>query len=667
MTAQTIKIWDFDGGVHPEENKHQSTGQPIAVANSPEFVVVPLNQHLGSPAKPIVKVGDKVKTGQVIAQADGFVSAPTHASITGIVTEIAEYQVPHASGLTSLCIKIENQGEDEWELLPALDLNSSDEALINRIKEAGLAGLGGAGFPTNIKYLTKDTIETLIINGAECEPYITADDMLMRERAKQVIDGTRIAQKILNAKEVLIGIEDNKPEAIAAIQKAVADSGEQTISVRVIPTKYPSGGEKQLIQILTGKQVPAGGLPSSLGIVCQNVGTVAAVAEAVLEGKPLVSRVVTLTGEALGTQCNLDVRLGTPISNLLQQVKVNQKKLDRLIMGGPMMGFTLPDANLPVIKTTNCILAPTKKELPPGNLFNACIRCGICEQVCPADLLPQQLYWYSKSKNWEQLELNSLSDCIECGACAYVCPSQIPLVQYYRFAKGEIRKEQAEHEKSDNARIRFEARQERLAQEAAEKEAKRKARAEAAAKAKAAKSGAEGSAKPEISDSVKEAIARAKAKKAVTDSASTSNAPALTKEQLEAKWQNAVAKAEKAEARLNDAKENDDPMAVALEKSLAKLKEKALLAKEQLDNFQEPPDKAEPAKVVLTKEQLEAKLKAAQAKLEKTQAKFVEANENNDPMAEALEKSLAKLREKVEAAKAQLDSFNESDSKETQS
>lgn len=485
------RIWDFHGGIYPPENKSISLEGPIEKGPIPTRLVLPLQQHAGQPAKPLVAAGEQVLKGQLIAAAEGYVSAAVHAPTSGVVLAIEKRAIPHASGLSGQCIVIEPDNRDQWgEKLPTLDYQLTEPAeLLQRIRAAGITGLGGAGFPTSVKLNpnAENTIVTLIINAAECEPYITADDMLMRERADEVVQGIRIIAQLLKPVECLpveclIGIEDNKPEAITAIEQEIrAQNIGHQIKVVTIPTKYPSGGEKQLIQILTGKEVPNGGIPADVGVVCQNVGTTAAVYRAVVKGEPLISRVTTMTGKALVAQKNLEVLLGTPILELLNYCGLLESKLNRLIMGGPMMGFAINDWNAPIIKSSNCILAATVEELPPPPPEQPCIRCGMCAEACPASLLPQQLHWYSKTKDFDKALDYNLLDCIECGACSYVCPSNIPLVQYYRFAKGEIRTQEHEHTKSERARLRFEARQDRLAREEVEKEAKRKARAKAAA------------------------------------------------------------------------------------------------------------------------------------------------------------------------------------------
>lgn len=544
-------LHNFHGGIHPPENKAQSTQSAIEPALLPSKLILPLQQHIGQLAKPLVNIGDRVLKGQMIAAAQGFVSAAVHAPTSGTVTAIAQHGLPHPSGLSEQCITIKTDGQDEWsERHPIDDYRQVDkDTLLKHIRDAGITGLGGAGFPTAVKLSPSEDllIDTLILNAAECEPYITADDMLMRERAQEVIQGLQIIAHLLQTEHCQIGIEDNKPEAIAALQQVVEEENlTELIRVVRIPTKYPSGGEKQLIQILTGKEVPNGGIPADIGIVCHNVGTAVAVYRAVIKGEPLISRITTLTGEALGRQGNIEVMLGTPVEELLTHFEADQDALHRLVMGGPMMGFTLDSTELPIVKATNCILAATSKELPDPAPEQACIRCGMCAEVCPATLLPQQLYWFSKSREFDKALSHNLLDCIECGACSYVCPSNIPLVQYYRFAKGEIRLEEHERTASDHARQRFEARQARLEQEEAEKEAKRIARAEAAAAAKKAKD-ADGDKAKEVDPKaavVQAALERAKARKAQKAAQADTNATdSPTEEKPKATGMSAVERA----------------------------------------------------------------------------------------------------------------------------
>ncbi|WP_422909761.1 electron transport complex subunit RsxC [Pseudomonas sp. MAC6] len=480
-------IWDIPGGIHPAERKELSNRTPIQPAPLPGRLTLPLNQHIGTPAEPVVVVGERVRKGQLIAAANGFVSVPVHAPTSGTVSFIGPQPYPHVSGMLAPAIVIDSDGLDEWiELTPQPDYRHLESStLVELIRQAGISGLGGAGFPTAVKLNARPTqkIHTLIINGTECEPYISADDLLMRERANELISGIDILVQLIQPDQVLIGIEDNKPEAIAAVRRAL---NERSYQLKVFPTKYPSGGEKQLIQILTGVEVPSGGLPADIGMLCQNVGTCVAIHDAVLLGKPLISRITTLTGEALARPMNVEVLLGTPVGELLEFAGLNRSKLNRLIMGGPMMGFTLPDFAVPVIKTTNCLLASTTAELPAPPPAMPCIRCGECAEACPASLLPQQLHFFAIGQEHEQLKAHNLFDCIECGACAYVCPSSIPLVQYYRAAKGEIRELEQKQLKAEQSKQRFELRQERLRRAEEQKEAERQARAAKAAQAKAA-------------------------------------------------------------------------------------------------------------------------------------------------------------------------------------
>ncbi len=478
------QIWNFHGGIHPPENKTQSLGQPLAEGPLPAELVLPLNMHIGAPARPVVQVGDRVLAGQRIADSSGGFSAAVHASSSGEVIAIEDRPISHPSGLATTCIVIRTDGLDQWvDANPLANYRIEDPArLVELLRQAGLAGMGGAGFPTAVKLQPRKVVDTLIINGTECEPYITADHELMRSQPEEVVRGAELLAYILGEPEhILIGIEDNKPDAIEAMQRAARGSRAEIV---VFPTKYPSGGEKQLIQILTGKEVPSGGLPADLGIVVQNVGTAAAAWDAIVRGRPLTSRITTLVGENLLHMGNVRVRIGTPVQSLLDWIGTQSGAIDRVIMGGPMMGFALPDLQVPVVKTTNCLIVPSTAELPEPPIPQPCIRCGNCAEACPASLLPQQLLWFAQSENFDKLKAHNLFDCIECGACSYVCPSNIPLVQYYRAAKGQIREAQKEKLTSDRARERFEARQQRLEREAEERKAKREARM-AAAKAKA--------------------------------------------------------------------------------------------------------------------------------------------------------------------------------------
>jgi len=490
-----FKLGHFNGGLHLPGNKDMSTGQPIAKARIPKRLILPLQQHIGEPAEPIVNTGDKVLKGQLIAHATGYVSVPVHASSSGTVVEVSEQAVPHPSGMSAPCIVIETDGHDEWITLPrpVLDYKKMNpSALRNRIRETGIVGLGGAGFPSFIKMNpgARMSIDTLILNGAECEPYITCDDMLMRERAKEIIFGLLIMRHALQARQCLIGIEDNKPEAYTAmveafenIQKQQADDTDN-IHILKIPTIYPAGSEKQIVTVLTGKEVPSNGLPIDIGVVCHNMGTTMATYHAVMHSQPLVSRIVTITGQGVKNPCNLEVAFGTPIKDLIEQCGGYTEKIKRMIIGGPMMGYTMPEDKLPITKTINCVLCASEQEAPDPKPQMPCIRCGECTRVCPVQLLPQQMYWYSHAKAFDKVQDYHLFDCIECGCCAYVCPSHIPLVHYYRYAKTEIWAQEREKQKSDIARKRHEFRQERISREKAEREERMRKKKEALKKSK---------------------------------------------------------------------------------------------------------------------------------------------------------------------------------------
>ncbi|WNK33590.1 electron transport complex subunit RsxC [Pantoea agglomerans] len=473
------KVWDFQGGIHPPEMKTQSNGTPLSELPLPHRFIIPLKQHIGHEGEICVAPGDKVLRGQPLTFGTGRM-LPVHAPTSGVIEDIGQHMTAHPSGLSELCIFLTPDGDDRWMPLdPLPDYRQHPRAdIVQRIHDAGIAGLGGAGFPTATKLKGGlRGVKTLIINAAECEPYITADDRLMQDYAAEVLEGSRILAWVLQAEQVLIGIEDNKPGAIAALKQALGS--ERDLQIRVIPTKYPSGGAKQLTRILTGKEVPHGGRSSDIGVLMQNVGTAWAVKRAIINGEPITERVVTLTGEAIAQPRNVWSRLGTPISHLLHQVGFTPAPRQMVIMGGPLMGFTLPSLDVPVVKITNCILAPSASEMGNNDEEQSCIRCSACADACPAKLLPQQLYWFSQGGDHDKARAHHIDDCIECGACAYVCPSNIPLVQYYRQEKAELRAIDLEAKRTLEAKARFEARQarlerEKLAREARHEEAKQR-------------------------------------------------------------------------------------------------------------------------------------------------------------------------------------------------
>jgi len=635
-------IWDFHGGIHPPENKRQSSETSIRWAGMPEQLIVPVQQHIGAPGKPCVSVGQTVLKGQALSEANGFVSLPVHAPTSGTVTAIELRPIQHPSGMEALCVIIQPDDADNWiEHSGVADYQSLDKKeLLNRIRAAGIAGMGGAGFPSVVKLGVKpdQKIKTLILNAVECEPYITADDRLMRERAAEIIQGLQIIAHLIEPDEILVGIEDNKPQAISAMQKAAADT---KVEIVVVPTKYPSGGEKQLIRMLTGKEVRSGGIPADVGVVCHNTGTAYAIKRAIIDGEPLISRITTLTGDCVGDRGNYEVLLGTPVGWLLQQAGVKMSDLHRVIMGGPMMGFAVHNMAVPVVKTTNCLLVPNQKEFPDPAPEQPCIRCGTCAQACPVNLLPQQLYWFAKTKEFDKAAHFNLADCIECGACSYVCPSNIPLVQYYRFAKGEIRVQQQEQAKADHARQRFEARQARLAREEEEKELKRQERAKAAA--------------------AKQAEKQAAAPATNTAAAPASAAPAADTGSDElSKLQTAAASTMKrykeAQKALLQAEKNGSEHLEALQKKVEQLKAKADQAKAAFLAAKSADKESAPAPAAATSDDPMTALKQASADdfaaYKAAEQALAEAEANGTTDLAALQQRVAELKARSDTSKA---------------
>lgn len=501
------QLWDFPGGVFPAERKTLSNHTPIGKSSIPEHLYVTAKQHIGVEGHLIVEVGQKVLKGQALTKSMNPFSVPIHAPTSGEVVAIQKHVSAHPSGLPEMTVEILSDQQDKWtQLSPLVDYQNKPKIqVLTAICDAGISGMGGAGFPTHIKSSPKKDVDFLIINGIECEPYITSDDRLMREHAWQIRQGIDVLCHLLSPKHVLIGIESNKPEAIEAMQVACRENANYRICN--VPTKYPAGGEKQLIQVLTNREVPAKGLPVDVGVIMHNVGTCFAIADAIFSGKPLIERVVTISGEAIQKPGNVWALIGSPIAHLLEhgEYKKSAQSQPNIIMGGPMMGFSVSSDLVPVVKTTNCLLAPTDNEIA-GNNEQACIRCSACADACPASLLPQQLFWHAKAKELNKAQDYNLFDCIECGACAYVCPSEIPLVHYYRIAKSEIRVEQEEKQKSDKARDRFEKREIRLINEQHARDEKHRLAAEAR---KLAMQSNGNNAK----DKIAAALARAKAKK----------------------------------------------------------------------------------------------------------------------------------------------------------
>ena len=614
-------LWDFHGGIHPADNKLQSSQSPVVDAGLPPRLIIPLRQHAGPAGDLLVQVGDKVKKGQPLTRYAKGRIVPVHASTSGTITEIGNHTVAHPSGLGDLCVILTPDGEDEWgERNGKADYwNLERGELLERIQQAGVAGLGGAVFPTHSKLDGRGQLtEILIVNGLECEPYITTDDRLMQQYADEIMDGIRVLKHLLKPKLTLIGVEDNKPEAIAELTRHATD---EDVLVKTVPTKYPSGGAKQTIELLTGRQVPKGGRAVDIGIMVLNVATVFAIKRAIIDGEPLIERIVTLTGDSFKKPGNAWVRLGTPVRWLLQRFELQPEADQRVIMGGPMMGFTLPHAMVPVVKATNCLLAPTQAELPAPGPEQPCIRCSACADACPASLLPQELYWYSKAKEYDKAEKLNLMDCIECGACAWVCPSEIPLVQYYKIAKDDIREARAEAEKAERAKQRFEAKQARFEREKAAREARH---AEAAAQRRQAMTAAGGE------DPVAAALARIKAKqdapitaiagtaKGVPDNSAVIAAREARKREAEARRAAKLAESANSETAAEAVDPASDPKKAAIAAALARAKaKKAAQAGDApaADSAAEsqPAAEADPKKAAIAAAIARAKAKKAEA------------------------------------------------------
>ena len=471
-----LELFRFPGGVKPASHKQESSSAAIRPAPLPDRLAVPFRQSATGAATIQTCAGDKVLKGQLIGSAEGAFGSSVHAPTSGTVIAVESCMLPHPSGLTAPCAIIEPDGAETWTERIPLDPDHEDPEIIRaRIRDAGIVGLGGAVFPSHVKTRAPQQIDTLVINGAECEPWITCDDRLMRERATDIVAGARIIGRLMGAKKILFGVEDNKPEAAQSFRAALGECDSASCQVAAVPTLYPAGGEKQLIRVLTGIEVPYGKLSPEFGLQCFNVGTAYAVGRAVLHGEPLISRIVTLAGN-YAQPGNYDVAIGTPIHALLPLGQPGDDT-DRIVMGGPMMGFALSDTAVPIVKATNCLLAMSPKLFPPPPPELPCIRCGACTLACPMVLQPHELYWYAKSKNFGKAQEYHLFDCIECGCCAFVCPSRIPLVDYYRFAKSEIRAREREKVAADTARERYEFRQFREEREKAEKAAKLAAKA----------------------------------------------------------------------------------------------------------------------------------------------------------------------------------------------
>ncbi|NGZ12494.1 electron transport complex subunit RsxC [Vibrio aestuarianus] len=664
---RTGALWNFPGGIHPPENKRQSNQTPLIAASIPNEIVLPLKQHIGRAGDLLVTVGERVLKGQPLTQYTSTFMLPVHAPTSGTISAIEPRTTAHPSGLSEMCIVITADQQDEWiARTPIADYQQkTPEQLIEVIRQAGISGLGGAGFPTAKKIQSGlARTEILIINAAECEPYITADDVLMQQHAEEIILGISIVEHILKPKLTIIGIEDNKPEAIRALEKAAIN---KNIVIRVIPTKYPSGGEKQMIKLLTNQEVPVGKIPADIGLMVQNVGSMYAIKRAVINGEPLINRVVTLTGKTFKQPRNVWVLLGTSVQHLLEQFGYTaDKKLPRLIMGGPMMGFTLPHSQVPITKTTNCILAPTRKEIASSQHEMECIRCGQCAEVCPASLLPQQLQWHAKAQEYDKCEELHLQDCIECGACAYVCPSEIPLVQYYRQAKAEIKTRKQEAEAAERAKLRFEEKKARLERDKAERENRFKKAADerrqemkktggddavaaAIARVKAQKAQAETKDSPDVKPAVAAAIARAKAKQAQALQAGETQPDnsEMIKLREERKRQARERKAQSSGAEepvVTDTTDKKSAVAAAIARAKARKTEQQTELS-QTQTPVEPTEQDDPKKVAVAAAIARAKARKAEQQTEPSHTQTpVEPTEQDDPKKAAVAAAIARAK-----------------------
>ena len=473
MSAPTYDLGKLHGGLRLDAHKKASTTSPIVEVPLPSQLILPLEQHVGEPAQPAVNIGDRVLKGQLIAEPDGELGAPVHASSSGTVVAIEQWPIVRRYGDKAPCIVIECDGEDEafpgrdhpdYRELPPADL-------LLHILDGGIVGLGGAVFPTAQKLMQARTLEVeyLILNGVECEPYISCDDVLMREDADRVVSGAQILMHALQVDVCFLAVESDKPEAIRRLGEVLAEAGDDRIVLKQVPTIYPSGGEDQLVQLVTNREVPSGGLPTDAGCVVQNVGTAAAVHDWIVNNEPLISRGTTVTGDGVASPVNVRARLGTTVEDVIRCAGGYKGEPRHLVIGGPMTGKSVTTDEVPIVKASNCILVMT--DVPQAGEELPCIRCGDCAAACPVQLLPQQLFWYACADNEQKLREFGLIDCIECGCCDLVCPSHIPLTADFRMAKGRIRELADEKARAERARHRFEARNERMQREQEERDA----------------------------------------------------------------------------------------------------------------------------------------------------------------------------------------------------
>ncbi len=481
-----MKLFRIKGGVHPAERKDATKDKTVVAGPLAPKLYLPLQQHIGAPARAVVQAGDYVLKGQVIATAAGPVSAALHASTSGTIEAIGLYPVPHASGLKGMAVALVPDGKDAWcEPMPPLDPDAAPEEIAKRVAEAGIVGLGGATFPSAVKLNLRErhSLDTLVMNGAECEPFLTCDDRLMREHTDELLAGVALMAKALGVAQTLIAIESNKPDATAAMTAAAAAYPE--ITVRAVPTRYPMGSEKHLVHTLTGRETPARALTADIGVVVHNIATAFAVHDAVVNGRPLVSRILTVSGSAIKTPMNLRVPLGTPIQALIDFCGGFTETPQELLSGGPMMGQPLRSTETPTVKGMNGVLALLPSDTRRGPA-HACLRCGTCVNACPCGLLPFEIAAHIRNGNFDAAVEAGLMDCIGCGSCAFACPSRIPLVQSFHHAKGHLSAQQRIAQRNEEAKRLATAKAARQAKLAAERKAAADAKKAAAAKARAA-------------------------------------------------------------------------------------------------------------------------------------------------------------------------------------